>query len=338
MTLDPLTLPRTNTMHHVEIVSRLEGEHIDDLEELVEAATGVDHHEPLGEHKFLRLQRGDDLGVAMLAYEGGELVGYAHTLAYGAPEKRRVSCEFVVHPEHRRIGIGTALLERVIDHARKQRALRLDLWAYNDSEASRRFAGRLSLSESRRLLHMHRHPGEPPHLPAPNGARLRALRAGDEDGALVALNNHIFAFHPEQGQWTLDDLRARMRRPWFDAQDVLMLEVDGALAGFCWLKVEERGTEGRVGEIYVIGTAPEYQGRGLGRYLLSEALQHASTRDVNAVAVYVDEQNSAAVRLYASFEFHHHHVDVCYTLALREEAGVSTRGQAGERPGAAATG
>jgi mycothiol synthase len=95
-----------------------------------------------------------------------------------------------------------------------------------------------------------------------------------------------------------------------------MLEVDGKLAGFCWVKVEERGDEGRMGEIYVIGTAPEYHGRGLGRYLLGEALRHLSGRDVRAVAVYVDQSNERAVALYWSFEFHHHHVDVLYSLPL----------------------
>jgi mycothiol synthase len=208
------------------------------------------------------------------------------------------------------------MLGRVIEQAREQGAERLDLWAYNDSEASREIAGAFSFREMRRLLHMHRHPGEPPHLVQPEGARVRPFRPGDEDETLVELNNRVFAWHPEQGQWTLEDFRARAEQAWFDPRDILMLEVSGELIGFCWLKVEERGSEGRVGEVYVIGTDPEYQGRGLGRYLLSEALQHLSKREVNAVAVYVDESNSAGVRLYSSFEFHHHHVDVCYTLPL----------------------
>jgi mycothiol synthase len=217
------------------------------------------------------------------------------------------------------------MLGRVIEHARELGAEQLDLWAYNDSAASREIAGMFAFREMRRLLHMHRHPGEPPHLEAPEGARVRPFQAGVEDATLVELNNRVFDWHPEQGQWTLEDFRARTRQPWFDPRDILMLEVGGELAGFCWLKVEERGTEGRIGEVYVIGTAPEHQGRGLGRYLLSEALQHLSTRSVNAVAVYVEETNTAGARLYGSFEFHHHHVDVCYTLALGEAGASVTR-------------
>jgi mycothiol synthase len=91
--------------------------------------------------------------------------------------------------------------------------------------------------------------------------------------------------------------------------------VGGEAAGFCWLKVEQRGDE-LVGEVYVIGTAPEYHGRGLGRYLLGEGLRHLSERGVTACAVYVDQSNERAVALYWSFEFHHHHVDVLYSLPL----------------------
>ena len=50
------------------------------------AAALADGHEPLGEHKYLRLQRGDDLAAAVLAFEDGALAGYAHTVTYGEDE------------------------------------------------------------------------------------------------------------------------------------------------------------------------------------------------------------------------------------------------------------
>jgi mycothiol synthase len=163
-------------------------------------------------------------------------------------------------------------------------------------------------------------------VPAPAvapGAALRAVRPGVDDEAWLALNNRIFAGHPENGEWTLDDLRGRMAQTWFDANDVLLLEADGALAGFCWLKVEERDNEGRVGEIYVIGIAPEQRGRGLARYLLGSALQHLRTRAADVAAIYVDESNEAAVSLYETSGFHYHHVDVCYSRDLTADASLA---------------
>jgi mycothiol synthase len=137
----------------------------------------------------------------------------------------------------------------------------------------------------------------------------------------LALNNHIFAGHPENGNWTIEDLQNRMAQPWFKPGDFLILESGGRLAGFCWLKVEQRPSEGRVGEIYVIGIAPEHHGQGLGRYLLSVALAHLSKQSVDALAVYVDASNTAGVRLYESLGFHHHHVDVLYSLPLTSTSG-----------------
>ncbi len=104
-------------MHHIEVVSQLEQPHLEHLPELLNAAARADGHDPIGEHKFLRLKRGEDLAVAMLAYEHGTLAGYAHTVTYGQGSDRRVSCEFVVHPGERRRGVGKLLLAQALAHA-----------------------------------------------------------------------------------------------------------------------------------------------------------------------------------------------------------------------------
>lgn len=303
-------------MHHVEVVTQLEPAHLEQLPQLLEAATHADGHEPIGEHKFLRLKRGEDLAVALLAYEEGRLEGYAHTVTYGAPEHRRVSCEFVVHPAQRGRGIGHQLVTRAVEHARSQQARRMDLWAYNDSPASASIAHDFGFAPVRRLLHLHRHVHELPRPQALEGAGIRPFVPGRDEPAWLELNNRVFAGHPENGNWTREDLDARLTQPWFRAEDLLMLEVNRGLAGFCWLKVEERGEQGLVGEIYIIGTAPEARGLGLGRYLLAHALTHLRARGVGTAAIYVDESNEPAVALYETNGFHHHHVDVCYSREL----------------------
>jgi mycothiol synthase len=311
-------------MHHVEIVSQLDTQHLEQLPRLIEAAVRADGHEPLGEHKFLRLQRGDDLAAAMLAFEDGRLAGYAHTVTYGEGDERRASCEFVVHPEFRQRGLGRLLLSHAIMHANSQQARRLDVWAYNDRGAGANIASAFGFRAARRLLHLHRHVRAMPQAPQVEGVRVRAMRPGEDDERWLELNNRIFAGHPENGAWTLEDLRARMAQPWFDPRDVLLLESGGALAGFCWLKIDDRPGEGRVGEIYLIGTAPEHQGRGLGRLLLARGVAQLASRAADIAAIYVDESNAAAVALYESSGFHYHHVDVCYTRDLRASERLAT--------------
>lgn len=303
---------------------------MEQLPPLLDAAARTDGHEPLGEHKFLRLQRGDDLAMAILAFEGDDLAGYAHTVTYGEDDDRRASCELVVDPLRRRRGVGRMLLSHAIMTAHGKGARNLDLWAYNDTAASQHMAAQFGFVPARRLLHLHRHMRSAPAPQPAGGATIRAVRPGLDDEAWLALNNRIFAGHPENGRWTLDDLRARMAQPWFRAEDVLMLEAEGSLAGFCWLKVDERA-EGRVGEVYVIGTAPEYRGRGFGRYLLAAALSRLREREAAVAAIYVDQSNAAALTLYAANGFHYHHVDVCYSRALVAGQIAAQQGAAAER-------
>jgi mycothiol synthase len=169
----------------------------------------------------------------------------------------------------------------------------------------------------RQLLHLHRHVVDAPRVVVPpQGVRVRAFVPGKDDEPWLRLNNRIFAGHPENGSWTIDDLHSRLAQPWFRPADLLMLELDGALSGFCWLKVDQPESDDMIGEIYVIGTSPECRGLGLGRFLVDYALLHLRSRGVRTAAIYVDESNTAAVSLYERAAFHHHHVDVCYSRSL----------------------
>jgi mycothiol synthase len=229
----------------------------------------------------------------------------------------------VVHPKYRRRGLGGALLVEAIARAEAQGARRLDLWGYNASDASVRAAARLGFRPERRLLHLHRHMRSLPTAQLPAGARVRAFEPGRDEAAWLELNARAFAGHPEQGRWTMEDLGIRMAQPWFRPEDLLLLEMDGALAGSCWLKIQERATDGRVGEIYVIATAPECQGRGIGRGLLAHALGYLRERSADVAAIYVDQANTSAVHLYETTGFHYHHVDVCFSRDLPVELGLT---------------
>jgi len=298
------------------------------LSELFAAAASADGHEPVGEHKFLHVQRGEDRAEALVARDGARTIGYAQVLAYRDVEGDRASAELVVHPDARGRGVGRLLLEAVARTARHLGARRLDVWAYNHSATGASLASALGFVPARRLLHLHRHMGRAPHPQAlPERVVIRPFRTGDAD-ALLALNARVFAGHPEQGTWDRDDLAVRMSQPWFDPRDVLLLEVDGRMAGFCWLKVREHAGEGRVGEVYVIGIDTSVRGHGLGRALLAHGLAHLAARGVDVAAIYVDASNGPALALYESAGFHYHHVDVCYSLDLATDVSAALRASA----------
>ncbi|HEY7932038.1 MAG TPA: GNAT family N-acetyltransferase [Acidimicrobiales bacterium] len=138
--------------------------------------------------------------------------------------------------------------------------------------------------------------------PVPEGSHLRQFEPSHDADAWLAQNNAAFADHPEQGAWTLRDLTDRTLEPWFDPSGFLLLEVNGILAASCWTKVHELHPD-RFGEIYVISVDPAFQGRGLGRVMVTQGLDTLRRKGVSEAVLFVDDSNESAKKLYGSLGF-----------------------------------
>jgi mycothiol synthase len=145
-------------------------------------------------------------------------------------------------------------------------------------------------------------------VPLPEGVRLRAFVPGQDEDAWLAVNADAFAEHAEQGRWTRLDLEMREGEAWFDPSGFLLAFLDETLVGFHWTKVQTTG----VGEVYILGVAPEAQGLHLGPALLSAGLAYLAGRGVAEVMLYVDESNSAAMRMYRRYGFAEYDMDAQY--------------------------
>ncbi|HKC27687.1 MAG TPA: mycothiol synthase, partial [Jatrophihabitans sp.] len=146
----------------------------------------------------------------------------------------------------------------------------------------------------------------PDDPPLAKGVTIRAFEPGRDDEAWLAVNAAAFATHAEQGQWTEADLQARIAEPWFDAAGFLLAEREGSLLGYHWTKVHPDGA----GEVYVLGVAPQAQGLGLGKALLTRGLHHLRQRGCRVVLLYVDGDNAGARKLYERAGFAEHDLDV----------------------------
>jgi len=202
----------------------------------------------------------------------------------------------VVRPSARGKGIGSRLLGQLLAEASGP----LVGWSHGGSAAAAALAAAYGFRPARELWVMRRPTTEPlPPLPAaPDGVVLRGFRAGDEE-ELLRVNRLAFAHHPEQGSLTLEGLRERMAEPWFEPDGLIEAWSGTTLLGFHWTKRHSP----TLGEVYVVGISPEAQGRGLGRLLTLAGLHHLA--DVDEVHLYVEADNTPAVRLYSGLGFTH---------------------------------
>jgi mycothiol synthase len=267
---------------------------------LAAAATEADGTPPLGEHVLMHL--GDAEAAHLLAVEGGALRGVAQL------DTAEQVAELVVHPEHRRLGIGRRIVEELL--ARTGGTLRV--WAHGRHPGAVALAERLGFRPVRELWQMRRSLSEPvPEPELPEGVRLRAFVPGQDDEEFLRVNNAAFSWHPEQGGWDRSQLRLREAEPWFDPEGFLLaVDASDRLLGFHWTKVHTDPEP--IGEVYVLGVDPAAQGMRLGAALTLAGLRHLRERGLADVMLYVEADNEPAVRLYTRLGFRPWKVDVSY--------------------------
>lgn len=333
-----------STRWHLDIVrSRPTDAQLEQLGRLAGAARAADGHPPFSDQTLVSLRAGDGDGrrVATLlaSADGGQeagagrqdgdaittpLAGAAVLIVDGdgAP-----LLELVVDPAHRRDGAGSALLRAAADlpdlpGAAGPAGPDVRAWSHGNHPAGRVLAAEHGYAVVRELWRMSAPVGDVAREAASvvprEGVRLRSFRPGDEN-ALLELNRAAFAHHPEQGYLSATDLADLMAQPWFDAAGLFLAErdtegSDGALLGFHWTKIDP--AEPGEGEVYVLGVHPQAQGLGLGRVLTAVGLAHLRDRGVATVTLYVDADNTAAVRLYTGMGFTRADVDVQYAPAV----------------------
>ncbi|MEU7616261.1 mycothiol synthase [Micromonospora rifamycinica] len=290
------------TTDRVDRTDRLTPAEVAEVLAMARLAGDTDGADPFDEHTLLRLRDPQAPAAHLTARAAdGTLTGYAH-LDTTDPASG-VGVELVVRPGFRRRGTGRALARGVLSAATGP----VRAWAHGDHPSAAALAVDLGLTRSRVLWQFRRPLAEPvpaPRLPA--GVTLRSFRPGEDDAAWLALNARAFAEHPEQGRWTIDDLRTRLAEPWFDPAGFLLAvdPSDGRLLGFHWTKVHERPGSARIGEVYVVGVDPAAHGGGLGRALTTAGLAYLrDRRGLDRVMLYVDESNTAAVSLYERLGF-----------------------------------
>lgn len=313
------------------------------LLELAAVSTDADANPPFSEQTLVELHRAaerrqaapssdsSDSSAAAEASRSPLRIAYAWTDA--RPDSRLLAgagvvvrggdevpdvLEMVVRPDCRQRGIGTALVEALTEDVLSPAAGRVQrAWAHGEHDAAARLAQRYGWTPVRELWRMRLTDlDEAPSPELPETITLRSFRPGEDDEAWLAANAAAFADHPEQGRLTLDDLHDRMAEDWFDPAGFLLAWEDGEIVGFHWTKVQDP----ELGEVYVVGVVPDAQGRGLGRSLTLAGIEHLHRTGLAAIMLYVDADNTAAVKLYKKLGFTKWDADTMYAPTVEPTA------------------
>ncbi|MDQ1486636.1 MAG: mycothiol synthase [Actinomycetota bacterium] len=336
----------------LELVGRLSPAQIAAVTTLVDEATEADGVRPLSEHVMLHLRYGGDAPARnlLLWRDGSQLAAYGHLDVTDPVEGP--SAEIVVAPALRREGFGRALIAAALEQTNGRLRLwahgdlpeatlmaeRLGfhrarvLWQMRRSLFAALPQVELPAAVTLRTFE----PGRDDESWLALNAR--AFAGHPEQGQWTAADLHqrmkedwfdpAGFFLAERGgelvgfHWTkVHGHRAHAARDSGPGGQRLHTHVapDGAAREPAHSHDDksadshddDHGHE-PIGEVYVVGVDPSAQGIGLGRQLTVVGLRYLRAQGLNQVMLYVDESNTAAIRLYTSLGFSRWDTDVLF--------------------------
>jgi len=140
----------------------------------------------------------------------------------------------------------------------------------------------------------------PAECSAPAGFAIRPLAGEGEVAAYVELQREVFGTDNMTVGWRSRTLR---QPEYIPDLDLVVEAPDGRLAAFCIAWLDRRHPEGPAGQIEPMGVREEMRHLGLGRALLTEALERLIQRGAKQIYVETDSFRNAALDLYEAVGF-----------------------------------
>jgi GNAT superfamily N-acetyltransferase len=270
---------------------------------------------------FLRNPPASDLRECWVAEDATGVVGFAQLA--GARDSPSLRVEVQVHPDARRHGHGTRLLDTVVEAARRHGTR--EVIGVHATEAGSSFAERAGAEESQREVRsLLRLPAEGSAAPVAGYELESWVGAAPERllesfaRAREAINDAPFAGE-DVAVWDagrVRDLEAALEKRDRDIRVTVALDARDEVAAFTELRHSRKGSAVATTEDTAV--VAEHRRRGLGRWVKLECLRrlHDERPDIELVTTLNAEQNEAMLRLNRSLGFEPVSVQTSCVLGL----------------------
>lgn len=230
-------------------------------------------------------------------YEDGKLVGFLGSYYFGS----KVEICGMVHPNFRRRGIFSKLLEEALLEATKREARTVLLNAPTESQSAKEFLKNIPCSLSMVEYQMKWQKTE---LAEEYSITVRPSLSEEDVEAEIQLDVQCFGLNEEEARkYKLEtkDLSTDLR---------LIIEAEGIIVGK--MRLSEMN-----GESWIFGFSvfPDFQGRGIGRKALSKVVKMQDEKGFS-IFLEVEAKNAHALRLYESCGFKSYHSQDYYKVNL----------------------
>ncbi len=210
-----------------------------------------------------------------------------------------------LRPGHRRKGLARKLLTRAMKRARELGAEVAHVNVPEDDEVAKTVLSRLGFNCIKRFHELKLDMARLDWQEAEEAAhKCRSLKRGEED-ILTHIQNRSFT-----GTWgynpnTPDTIAYYIRLGGFSPEKVILACEENDVTGYCWTEIlhDEESSSGLEGEIHMLGTDPDFRGRGIGRRALLAGLVYLRSKGVQVAGLTVDSDNTEACGLYKSVGF-----------------------------------
>lgn len=228
-------------------------------------------------------------------YVDSKLVGFLGSYYFG----NKVEICGMVHPDYRRRGIFSKLLEAGLEEAKKREARTILLNAPTESQSAKEFLKNIPSTLSMVEYQMK---WQKTDLAEEDSVTVRPSFSKEDMEAEIQLDVHCFGLNEKEARQYKQETKE------LDTDLRLIIEAEGKIAGK--MRLSEMNGESW---IYGFSVFPELQGKGIGRKALSNVVKMQDEKGFS-IFLEVESKNAHALRLYESCGFRSYHSQDYYKV------------------------